>query len=47
MIDDSIVQMGRPVMDDDSNISLSNRKVLGIEDSELTNDQIVGTGHIH
>ena len=33
--------------DDESNISLSNRKVLGIEDSELTNDQIVGTGHIH
>ena len=31
---------------EDSNLSISGNKVLGIEDSELTNGGIVGTGHI-
>lgn len=34
-------------MNEDSNMSISGKKVLGVEDSELTNGNIVGTGHIH
>ena len=32
--------------EDDTNLSISGRRMLGIEDSELSNDGIVGTGHI-
>ena len=31
---------------EDSNLSISGKRVLGIEDSELSNGGIVGTGHI-
>ena len=31
---------------EESNLSISGRRILGIEDSELTNDAIPGVGHI-
>jgi hypothetical protein len=40
--------MGNPLdAAEDSTLSISGKKVLGIEDSELTNGGIVGTGHIN
>ena len=37
---------GMGVGGEDSNLSISGKGVLGIEDSELSNGGIVGTGHI-